>query len=59
LGSIPAGLEQLSGLWGAPLADYTIPALGNSSLGYVFSGILGVALISLLVWLFMSLSAGR
>ncbi len=53
--SVPAGLEKLSELWGAPLARYNLPVLGNASLGYVLSALLGVAVIGLLVWLFVTL----
>ena len=55
LQSIPAGLEQLSTLWGAPLADYDLPVLGNTNLGYVLSAVAGVVIIALLVWLFTAL----
>lgn len=59
LGAIPAGLEKLSTLWGAPLADYELPALGNANLGYVLSAVVGVAITAILVWLFvMLLTAG-
>ena len=59
LKSVPAGLQQLSNLWGAPLADYDLPALGNSNLGYVFSAVLGIVVIGVVVWLFiMLLTAG-
>jgi len=52
LASIPAGLRELSGLWGAPMAGYNLSALGNAKLGYVLSAVLGIALIALIVWLF-------
>ncbi len=52
LASIPAGLKQLSGLWGAPMAGYRLPVLGNTSLGYLLSAVLGIALIGLILWLF-------
>ena len=55
LHSIPAGLERLSGLWGAPLADYDLPALGNANLGYLLSAVLGIAIVALVVWLFTAL----
>jgi cobalt/nickel transport system permease protein len=59
LQSIPAGLEHLSNLWGAPLAGYDLPALGNANLGYVLSAVLGIAVTVLVVWLFtMLLTAG-
>jgi cobalt/nickel transport system permease protein len=59
LSFIPRGLEKLSGLWGAPMPDYDIPALGNASLSYVLSAITGVMLIVLVVWLFSTLLATR
>jgi cobalt/nickel transport system permease protein len=59
LKAVPAGLERLSGLWGAPLADYDLPALGNANLGYILSAILGLVIISLVVWLFTILLTSR
>jgi cobalt/nickel transport system permease protein len=50
--SIPAGMEKLSTLWGAPLADYDLPALGNANLGYLLSAVLGIAVVAVVVWLF-------
>jgi cobalt/nickel transport system permease protein len=52
---VPQGMAQLSTLWGAPLADYDIPALGNANLGYVISGAVGIAVVALVVWLFTAL----
>jgi cobalt/nickel transport system permease protein len=52
LGAIPAGLEKLSTLWGAPIADYDLPALGNANLGYIISAVVGIAIVALVVWLF-------
>ena len=52
LGFIPAGLEKLSGIWGAPLAGYDLPVLGNANLGYVLSAVVGIAVTALVVWLF-------
>ena len=59
LTSIPVGLEKLSTLWGAPLADYDLPLLGNANLGYVFSAVAGIAIIALVVWLFTMLLTSR
>jgi cobalt/nickel transport system permease protein len=59
LKSIPVGLEKLSSLWGAPLADYDLPALGNANLGYLLSAIVGIALVALVVWLFTLLLTSR
>ncbi len=57
--SIPAGLVKLSGLWGAPMADYDLPALGNANLGYILSAVLGIILVGLVTWLFTLLITGR
>ena len=51
LGFVPQGLEQLEGLWGAPFKDYDLPALGNPTLGYVLSAVVGIAVIALVAWL--------
>ena len=51
--AIPAGMQKLSGLWGAPFADYNLPALGNVNLGYVFSAVAGIFIIAIVIWLFM------
>lgn len=57
LATIPEGLQQLSGLWGAPLAGYRLHSLGNASLGYILSAVLGVFVIGIVVWLFSLLVA--
>ena len=51
LGVVPQGMSALQGLWGAPLAKYDIPVLGNTSLGYVLSAAAGVVLIVAFAWL--------
>ncbi len=57
--AVPTGLAQLSNLWGAPMASYNLPALGNANLGYVLSAVVGIAIIVIVVWLFtMLLTAG-
>jgi cobalt/nickel transport system permease protein len=53
--AIPAGLEKLSGLWGAPLAGYNLRALGNANMGYLLSAVLGIAIVAFVVWLFTTL----
>jgi cobalt/nickel transport system permease protein len=45
LSYIPAGFDQWSSLWNAPLAGYNLPALNNSTGGYIFSAALGVGLV--------------
>jgi cobalt/nickel transport system permease protein len=52
LSGVPAGLEKLSTLWGAPLAGYDLPALGNANLGYILSAVVGISITALVVWLF-------
>jgi cobalt/nickel transport system permease protein len=57
LGFVPQGLVRLENIWGAPFARYNMPSLGNASLAYVFSAVLGVFLVVFLVWLFSILIA--
>jgi cobalt/nickel transport system permease protein len=52
LKTIPQGIAQLSGIWGAPLAGYDLPALGNANLGYILSAFLGILVVSVVAWLF-------
>ncbi len=59
LAAVPAGLEKLSGLWGAPLAGYNLHALGNASLGYLLSAVLGILTVGLVVWLFTRLLTAK
>jgi cobalt/nickel transport system permease protein len=60
LSFVPQGLAQLEGLWGAPLPDYDLPALGNPNLAYILSAILGIVLVAVLAWLFTTvLTSGR
>jgi cobalt/nickel transport protein len=56
VGYIPAGLEKLGSLWNAPVPDYAFQGweekgLTHLSFAYIFSGILGSALVVLVVWL--------
>lgn len=59
LPAVPQGLAALESLWGAPLAGYEIPILGNASAGYVLSAVLGIVLVGALVWLLSAVLAGR
>jgi cobalt/nickel transport system permease protein len=45
LGYIPSGFDQWSSFWNAPLSGYDLPALNNSTAGYVLSATLGVAVV--------------
>jgi hypothetical protein len=53
LGFVPQGLERLSSLWSAPLADYAFPK-DDSGTGavaaYLLSGVIGVAICSGLLY---------
>lgn len=46
LGFVPPGLEQLSGIWNAPLPDYALPGSGESMTdavaAYILSALIGV-----------------
>jgi len=59
LGFVPQGLEKLGALWGAPMPDYDVPALGNASISYILSAVVGIAIVILVVWLFVALLASR
>lgn len=59
LGFVPEGLAKLENVWGAPLARYDLPALGNANLGYILSAVVGIALVVVMVWLFTLLITPR
>jgi cobalt/nickel transport system permease protein len=59
LNFVPQGLKQLEGLWGAPLADYDLVALGNPNLGYILSAIVGIMVIAVVTWLFITALTSR
>jgi cobalt/nickel transport system permease protein len=52
---VPKGLQALEGLWGAPLKGYALPALGNSSAGYILSAGVGIVVVAIVAWLFTTL----
>jgi cobalt/nickel transport system permease protein len=52
LSFIPKGMVQLSGFWAAPMQDYDIQALGNVSLAYLLSAVVGILITVCVVWLF-------
>jgi cobalt/nickel transport system permease protein len=59
LGFVPQGLEKLGSLWGAPVPDYDVPALGNANISYIFSAAIGIAITALVTWLFVTLLISR
>jgi len=54
--SIPSGMAKLSTLWSAPLPDYDLSDIGNSSVAYILSAITGIIVVSIVVWLFILLA---
>ena len=54
--SIPSGMAKLSTLWSAPVPDYDLSAIGNSSVAYILSAITGIIVVSIVVWLFILLA---
>jgi cobalt/nickel transport system permease protein len=59
LAFIPQGMAKLSGLWSAPMPDYDLPALGNASLAYILSALVGIVIVVVVVWLFTTLVTVR
>jgi len=56
VGYVPQGVEKLSGLWNAPMPDYVFKGwegkgLGNLSLAYIVSAVLGITAIVVVVLL--------
>lgn len=49
LGYVPKGLVRFSGIWNAPLPDYSVPQTGEVS-GYILSAVIGMALIIIITW---------
>ncbi len=63
-GYVPKGLQDLSSIFSAPLADYNIPlpffsdanaALWQTAIGYEISGIIGILLLGLAILAFSTL----
>jgi len=50
LGSIPQGLQKLTGWWPAPMPDYGLPRMA-AVIGYILSAFVGIILIVTLTWL--------
>lgn len=64
VGYVPKGLEKLSGLWHAPMPDYSFKGweekgLAHLSFAYIISAILGIAVIAGAVLLIGNLLARR
>ena len=50
LGYVPAGLDQWSNLWSAPIPDYDIPMLDNPTIAYIVSALAGALLVALVMF---------
>jgi cobalt/nickel transport system permease protein len=48
---VPAGLRSLSSVWSAPVPDYAPSFVGSEAFGYALSGMFGVGLLALTVFL--------
>jgi cobalt/nickel transport protein len=64
VGYIPKGFEKLASLWNAIFPDYTFKGwegkgLGHSSFAYIFSAIVGMAIIAGAVYLIGKLLAKK
>jgi cobalt/nickel transport system permease protein len=59
LAFIPHGMARLASFWSAPLPGYDLPALGNASLAYILSAMVGIIIIVVVVWLFTMLVTAR
>jgi cobalt/nickel transport system permease protein len=50
LGYVPGDLEKLGGTWTAAMPDYSTPGVGNTLVGYLLAGAVGVVLVVGLSW---------
>ncbi len=55
VGFTPARMDRLASLWASPMPDYALPGqegapLAHLSLSYILSALIGVAVLSVLVW---------
>ncbi len=50
LGYVPGNLDRLSGTWDAAMAGYATPGVGNTFIGYLLAGIVGVVLVVGVSW---------
>jgi cobalt/nickel transport system permease protein len=50
LGYVPGNLEGLGGSWSAAMSGYSTPGIGNSMVGYLLAGAVGVVLVVGLAW---------
>lgn len=51
IGYIPEGLHKLSNIWHSPIPDYELKGW-NRYIAYIFSGVIGVAMVVIAVYIF-------
>jgi hypothetical protein len=55
VGFMPDGMKRLGGIWKAPMTGYAIPGqsrgLASDSIGYILTGVVGVAVIAGIMYL--------
>ncbi len=55
VGFVPEGMKRIGERWKAPLSDYGLPGqsetLGNRSIGYIISSIIGVIFVAGIMYL--------
>lgn len=63
VGFVPEGMKRLGDVWKAPLPGYAIPGqsrgLASESMGYILTGIVGVAIIAGIMYLLAKLVGHR
>jgi cobalt/nickel transport system permease protein len=57
--AVPQGLQGLADLWHAPVPGYDAAQIGNSNVAYILSAVVGIILITIVVWLFAQLLLSR
>jgi hypothetical protein len=59
VGFVPDGMKRLGDIWKAPMPDYAIPGQGkglaSDSMGYILTGVVGVAIIAGVMYLLAKL----
>lgn len=62
-GFVPEGMKRLARVWQAPLPDYAVPGQGRGlagkGLGYVLTGIIGVAVVAGIMYLLAKILTRR
>jgi cobalt/nickel transport protein len=63
VGFMPEGMKRLGEVWKAPMPGYAIPGqsrgLASDSMGYILTGVVGVAIIAGIVYLLVKVVARK